>query len=98
MAALLTASARRAGTTRRPLFTFLSGTVEGLRHAFERKGIDRLRAFGGNALDHGIIAAPHGIDHFGLVGGVFDPGAVLLGVEREARAPDLGGGLGPCLE
>src|SRR5580704_17142560 len=75
------------------LFAFLGGAVEGLRYAFERKGIGRLRTFGGNALDHGTIAAPHGIDHFGLFGGVFDPGAVLLGIEREARPADLYGSL-----
>src|SRR5262249_58493697 len=29
-------------------------------------------------------------DHFGLFGGVFDPGSVLLGIERERIRTDLG--------
>ena len=45
------------------LLAVLVGAVEGLGETFQRERVGRLRALGGNALDHGVLARPHGLDY-----------------------------------
>src|ERR1700730_9965806 len=65
------------------LFALLVGAIEGLGKALERERVGRLRSLDGNALHHGALAGPQGIDQPRFFRHVLDPGAVLLGVERE---------------
>src|SRR5271155_5339705 len=80
------------------LLTVLVGAVDGLRQPLERENIGRSRTFRGGAFYYRVLAAAHGFDQLGFFCGVFDPGAVLLGIERKRRRSDRDGRIGIRLE
>src|SRR5262245_58297508 len=87
-----------ASASLRPLFTFLRSAVERLRNALERERVGGRGSLRGLGLDHGVAGLAHGLDQPRLFGGVLDPGAVVLGVHREAAAADGHGRFGVGLE
>src|SRR5262249_61588499 len=60
--------------------------------------VGRLGAAARGSLHHQVGALAHGVDHARFLGGVLDPGPVVLGVHRELGAADLGGGIRIGLE
>src|SRR3954463_13070761 len=71
------------------LLALLRGAVERLAQAFQRVAVGRLRPLRGRSLDDKVAALAHGIDHARFLGGVLDPGAVVLRVHGEFAAADL---------
>src|SRR5712691_10669909 len=80
------------------LRTFLRDAVERLADALERERVGGLGAPRGGRLDHQVGALAHGVDQLRFVGGGLQPGAVVLGVERERGAADRQAGVSRGLE
>src|SRR5436305_14748564 len=72
-----------AKQSRSGLLALLGGTVERLAEPLERVTVGGLGAARRGALDHKLATLTHGIHHARLLGGIPDPGAVVLGVHRE---------------
>src|SRR5215204_7261421 len=80
--ALQTRVAAFAKQSRSGLLALLGNTVERLAEPLEGVTVGGLGAARRGTLDHKLATLTHGIHHARLLGGIPDPGAVVLGVHR----------------